>query len=159
MSLNVSTLAKRMEGILDWGFDLCILTEVRSAATSMPSMQRRAKARGFEAVFSTPPGASPTFSVAPGGVCCIARHPLTIRSFVPPVLKRWEELGRVLCVKVLASVPFTLMGVYGFPAGHPERRNNDSLIAHVFHAASEMNTPVLIMGDFNVAFAETYDPG
>ena len=102
-------------------------------------------------MFSAPPAASPTFSVAPGGTCCLAKHPLQVRSHILPGLGKWEGEGRLVSVMVLMRIPVCVIGIYGYPAGHPQRLQNEALIADIFYQASRLTMPVLIMGDFNTS--------
>ena len=120
--------------------------------SSIRTLSRRACKCGVSAVFSSPPPASPTFAVAPGGVAILAKQPLSIRKLRPESLEVWEKKGRVLCACIPGKVPVYLVGVYGFPPSHEESCNNDAMFACCFQWAAEWREPVLILGDFNESF-------
>ena len=149
-SVNVRTLAPRVDVILGWGFDILVLSEVRVALPAIRSLSRYFRAKGCDAVFGTPPPPSPTFTVRPGGLAVITKLPRAVRKVHPPELSHWEGQGRVLVADVMEySAHIYVLAIYGFAPSHEEHATNDSLLTECFAWAGRQRVCVLVTGDMN----------
>ena len=147
---NVSSLAKRIHAMTSWEAHVHVCTEVRASSTSVRSLSRSLSGLGFASVWSAPPPRGATFEVPPGGVAICARKPLFIKQIKAPDLHRWESQGRLVAARIMMdSEELIVVGIYGFPPSHDNRRMNEDFFAQVFIWARGLRTPVVIAGDFN----------
>ena len=149
-AINVSTLAKRLDMLLAWNYDVLMISEVRASAPSLRTLARRACARGYFSSWSLPPPRAATFSVAPGGVAILAKSSVALRTFKVPGLQSWVEQGRLVISK-LATGTFVcaLVCLYGFPQSHERHGDNESLFEAIHSWTMSLRIPVLIAGDWN----------
>ena len=150
MTLNVSSLAKRLEAITSLGCDFVVLTEVRASASQQPSLSRRAKALGYTCVWSAPPPASNTFETPPGGVAIMAKDKHTLRKIRSEEVHCWHEVGRALAaILIIGSSCVCIVGVYGFAASNREHDMNEVLLTQLGCWVARLKMPALLLGDFN----------
>ena len=123
MTLNVSSLARRLEALTSMGLDVLLFSEVRSSLAQQASIARRALALGYHIVWSSPPPASNTFETPPGGVAILVKSCYTLRKLDVQEVSPWERVGRAVAATVLiGSYNFCLICVYGYAASNVEHR-------------------------------------
>ena len=148
--INVSSLSKRLEPLVGWGFQIYALQEVRASLEQQKSIARRARACNMSIVFSAPPKPSPTFTTSPGGTAIMVREPLGIRQVFHPLLQEWVDEGRAVAAIIsVGRLEVMCLSLYGFPKGHPRQHASEDLLSQCFHWASGVNLPLLLGGDLN----------
>ena len=149
--LNVTTLAKQLDCLLSFNFDLYFLTEVRAPRPSVASLKKRCFAKGFFFCFLFSPPLLLPFLLRL--VAFLANSALSIRPLSPPLLQKWHDIGRtVVAPLILSSGQIALVCVFGLPKAHLEVlecSTNETMLAEVFHWASSLSCPVFIGGDLN----------
>ena len=86
-SKAVATLAKRLDMLLAWKYDVLTISEVRASAPSLRTLARRARACGYFSSWSSPPPRVATFSVTPSGVAILAKTALALGTLKVPSYK------------------------------------------------------------------------
>ena len=130
---------------------MLLLAEVRVTRQQQNALLRRAHSLGYSLIFSDPPPASPTFTLAPGGVAIGAKHPHSLRRIRPACLEQWFLQGRVVVgLFVSSSFSCICVSVYCFAESHPKRAANEALIVDIFHWTSKLSHAVIVGGDFNM---------
>ena len=130
VSLNVSSLSKRLEPLITWGKHIYLLQEVRASIQQQHALERRAHAMGMSITFSSPPPPSPTFQTRPGGTAIMVRHPMTLRKVHHPLLQEWDGQGRAAAAIVTwRGVKIMAASLYGFPRGHAKQHCNEVFLA------------------------------
>ena len=148
--VNVSSLARRIDHVLSWNYDVVILSEVRASRVQKAALSRRAGQLGFHIFFSHAPPASPTFETSPGGVAIAVKHGYTLRKIHPPEFCRWHDLGRAVAGVLLHGDYAVYLGApYGFPKGHPQQHCNETMLAEIFHWMAGLSTCAIVGGDLN----------
>ena len=97
--VNVSSLAKRVTPLIDWGHAIYLSSEVRLSRSQQNSIARGLAGKGLSASFSPPAPTSPTFRVSPGGVGILAKEPWSIRTLWPSVEVSARK-GHRLCLSL-----------------------------------------------------------
>ena len=110
IAMYVATLSRKLDALLSFSYGVYVLSEVRVPHTAMPGIMCATRAKGFGAVFSHSPPATSTLA-ASEGVGVLVREPYKARKMHVAVLKRWEELGRVVaCVMTSTeTVPLSIL--------------------------------------------------
>ena len=156
LSVNVATLAKKLQDLLSAGFPLLVCSEIRVPLPSLRSVSRRAFSLGFSSVFSCAPPPSPTFATSPGGVCVFASSEYPCRELRPPILEQWRQKSRIVTAVVTCGAhAITIIGIYGYPKSHPDVGCNEALFMHVFTWMSQLRNPAIAVGDYNVCVGES----
>ena len=139
-----------MDAILDLGFEVYLLSEVRVSTPQQSSLARLLKSRNFTTVFSAPPPASNTFSVPPGGVAICAKNEFTLRKLDVEAIAEWECEGRMVAAHLTCrGRGLVLISVYGYPASHQRRSMNDMMLIQLHNWIASLKMPVLVAGDLN----------
>ena len=128
------------------------MSEVRVPHAGMPGITRAIKSKGYTPILSHSPPPAPTFAASPGGVGVLIREPHRARKLHVAVLKRWEEMGRVIVCQMTGTshAPIIIIiAVYSFSSSHALNCANEEMLADVFHFASSLNAMALIAGDLN----------
>ena len=155
-AVNITTLSKKLDPLLAWGWGVVLVSEVRASLNTQKSIERRARRHGYTFEWSKPPPSAPTFEVAPGGVGIALREPNTMHKLFPPLLMKWHDEGRVVAVEaVFGTIRVTLISIYGYHRGHPMRQNNEKLLVDVFTFTAALRTPAIIGGDLNVTMSDS----
>ena len=89
-AVNVRALGPKLQTLMEWEHQVIVATEARVSERSKKTLMRVAHAHGHDIVFGKSPGASPTFSVAPGGIAVLCKKPYTLR-ILPNGLRRLES--------------------------------------------------------------------
>ena len=150
ISMNVSSLGKRLETLLSWGAHIYLLTEVRASDSMQKSLSRRAARMGYQAIWSRPPPSSETFEVVPGGVSIMVKLPLTVSKMQVSHIALWEGEGRALAGLVtFGQWRCMCVALYGYARSHPKHGMNEAGLLQAALWVEQLTIPVLWGGDLN----------
>ena len=151
LTINVTALTKdRLITVLQEakrvGATFIALQETRHRKASCPWASRMLASYGWKSVWSEPPPLQRQGSPRQGGTALLWRSGERSAPFVPSLPK--DQMHRV-CGSVFRD--FAVVCVYG-PASSPD----PALIAAVLRQATDLQRPVLMLGDFN--WRSVYQP-
>ena len=101
-------------------------------------------------MWSSPPPATSTASLAPGGTAILVKNRFAISELRVEQLDEWFLRGRVCAAEItLDNTTVVVIAMYGFAPSHPDRHLNEAFFTQVGLWANTLTKPVLWGGDFN----------
>ena len=151
------SLPRKADAVFSLPFHIFALSEVRVSHSGIHSLTRLAASHSLEAVWSSPPPPSPTFSVAPGGTAVFVRKPLKVRSLTIPALERWRLRARMCACEIVdtSGASAVVISAYGIPPGHVERKTNEDFVRDLLVALLSLKCPAFLCGDLNDTVKES----
>eukprot|EP00971_Amphidinium_carterae_P068946 1365053-Amphidinium_carterae.2 len=159
LTLNVTSIRKHVEEVLDLDADVCVLSETRSDAACISELDSRLAAKSWRAVWGVPVGsqdrASDSHVAAHRGAIVLAKSPAVAASFpVPECLQPWYFESRLTCAQVSRMGVDGSLLVIAVYASVSDAKDRARMFAAIVEFLSGFQGDWVLAGDFQTVVCD-----